>query len=382
MNVDIDMKTKDCKSPNYISVNIDSALTLSRFNNRYFYDEEKKKVRLFRYDEKKADKYVGTTMKFRSPITCACKGDYVCKTCYGKLSFINQDIHIGILAVEILTSQLTQLMLSAKHLLKTSTKKIDLGEKFSELFILDGNSLVLDDNIENIDQYYLVINETDIIENEDSYEDIDDEDEYDNVIEKSLSKYLVNLTLKRYSSAKKKSIDEIYPLTFNMELYLSPYLLDMLNKKAVLSDDGIYTLNLKHLKESTPIFYIELENNELSSVLNDIMKLIDKKEHLGMTTYDEMINKFIDLTNQSTIKINSLNMELIIRELIKSVDDVLQRPDFSKLNPEYIIFRLSDAILNEDSFITSLSFEKFKDQIYNVRTYRKKNKSLLDYLFK
>lgn len=70
----------------------------------------------------KKDTYlIGKTIYLYSPMTCAsaAHGHGICRRCYGELAYINRNIRPGKLASEILSAQLTQKQLSAKHLLET-----------------------------------------------------------------------------------------------------------------------------------------------------------------------------------------------------------------------------------------------------------------------
>lgn len=111
MNVELDNKFEDCGSKNYVEIELDSESTLTKMDKRYYLNNTGE-LELFRYDKEKSKELLGKTLKFRSPITCACENGIICKTCYGDLSKINYDIHVGILAIEILTSQVTQKMLN------------------------------------------------------------------------------------------------------------------------------------------------------------------------------------------------------------------------------------------------------------------------------
>ena len=369
----------DCGSENYINVLLDSDRTMERYDKRYYMDEEDDELKLFDYNESNAKKFKNKTIKFRSPITCACKDGKVCKKCYGDLAMINYNIHIGILAIEILTSQITQLMLSTKHMLKTDTKKINWNSRWNELFNINGDTITRNETLETPSKYSLIINEDMINDNEDGLSSSDDEDDFNDETKiDNVTKYFKHCAIK-YKEDRNR--EEIIQIDNETDIYLSPYFENILKEKASVDDDGTYELNMKDVNLNKPLFYVEIENNGLDTVLNSIIELIDKKERLGTTTYDEMINKFIELTNDSNIIINAVHMELILRELIKSTDDILIRPDFSKPNPEYQILRLTSSIINSNSVITSLSFERLKEQIYSAKTYRKNGKSLFDNFF-
>ena len=65
-------------------------------------------------------------------MTCesAAKGQGICYKCYGELAYVNKDINPGRYASEKLSAELTQRLLSAKHLLETVIKKIQWCKEF------------------------------------------------------------------------------------------------------------------------------------------------------------------------------------------------------------------------------------------------------------
>jgi hypothetical protein len=116
-------------------------------------------------------------------------------------------------------------------------------------------------------------------------------------------------------------------------------------------------------------------------VLNDIINLIEKKDRLGADTYNDMIVKFLELCNESSIVINAVHLEIIIRNLIKDAQHPLLRPDYTQPKIDYKLMRLSESIMNSNSITTSISFERLKEQIYSAKTYQKNGTSPLDQFF-
>lgn len=383
VNTLLDDEIEDCGSTNYINILMDSKETIDRYDKRFYVVKLKNgKTKLKCLDsETDYERVLGKTLKFRSSITCCCETGKICKTCYGKLSDINNDIHVGILGIEYLTSKLTQLLLSAKHLLKTNSTKLEWQELFLALFNVNSNIITLNttEELENIDSYQIMINEEDIHDDEDGFdEDDDDVDGGDNLI--LISKYIENFTIIKKN---KKGQDELYPMVSPTKLYLSPYFENFIRNKANKDEEeGNYYFSVKYLDEEESLFYIEIDNKELSVTLNNILKLVDNNEHLGCTTLDEITTKFISLLNESGFIISAIHVENIIRELVRSKDDKLHRPDFSQENPEYRFLRLTDANINKPSLLDGFAFEQIKKQLYDPITYTKNEPSLYDDLFR
>ena len=178
---------------------------------------------------------------------------------------------------------------------------------------------------------------------------------------------------------------EVTNIEVEKELFISDYLEGLIISKAVKDDDGNYSLSMKDINkdnEDETLFFIEIENNELSKQLHDIINLIDQKDHLGTTTKDELMQKFYELVNEAGIHVDSVHLENIVREILRNPYKLTERPDWSVPEPPYEILRVSDAIMNSSSISTSLSFEKLKRQLYEPETYEKDTDSFLDALFK
>ena len=357
MNTVLDPELDDCGSTNYLNVTVDSKKTLNRLNGRYGILDGKEIL----IDKHNTD-LIGKEIGLRSPVTCCSHNGKVCRKCYGELSKINNSIHIGVLGCQFLTEQQTQKMLSAKHLLKTNSESINWPEEFLEFFNVSSNNIGMNPSFSNPQAYTLVINEDDLDESGDS--------EFTH----SLTKFKII-----------PRTGDIINIELEKELFISDYLEDLISSKAIKDDDGNYSLSMKEINrdnEDETLFFIEIENNELSKHLHGIINLIDQKDHLGCTTKEEVMQKFYDLVNEAGIYIDSVHLENILREILRDPYNLTKRPDWSKEEPVYEIMRVSDAIMNSSSISTSLSFEKIKKQLYEPETYEKVDDSFLDSLFK
>lgn len=113
-----DNNIKDCGTKHFVVINIDNKRKLRQFIGRHYYKInqetfEKLSDELFTI-ENNSEELIGQKIGLRSPVTCA--GKHVCATCYGRtLSEVNKDVNSGLVAVNKLTEQLTQRLLSAKH---------------------------------------------------------------------------------------------------------------------------------------------------------------------------------------------------------------------------------------------------------------------------
>ena len=164
MNTLLNPENDDCGSKNYVQVNIENKKILGRLNGRWANDGLGNEFLIRKTDTD----LIGKTVNLRSPITCCGHDGKICRKCYGELSKINDNIHVGILGCQFLTEQQTQKMLSAKHLLKTNSEKINWSEEFLELFNVSANSISLNPTLASVKAYSLVFHEDDINESGDS----------------------------------------------------------------------------------------------------------------------------------------------------------------------------------------------------------------------
>jgi len=351
----LDESNETCNSVHYLNIYIASQKTFNRIVGRIYFNEKTKEEEVI--TPKIAKDIIKTTIKMRSPITCASKN--VCKRCYGPdLANLNNEVHVGLLAVLILTNQLTQRLLSAKHLLSTKSKKVEWPPEFKDNFMIDCNN-IKSKNLEGNFISFKIISEKN-----DSNRDI----------------YKVN---------KFKILDNINKKETKVDLGLSfipteNFLNFLRESKNKFIKNNRYIIPLKSVKES--MFTINVENNELGHILKNILNLIESKKFLDIPknqNFNNLFNSLMVLIDESNLNLNSVHMEMILRSLVRKSSDLTKRIDFSKENlHEYKILRVSNAVLNSKSVSTSLVFERIKGQLTNIRTYSKKKYSVIDELIK
>jgi hypothetical protein len=336
---------EDCGTSHTVKVKIKNKDILGRLEGRHYVEDNE--IKTIDADD---ESLVNETIKLRSPETCAIK-DGVCKTCYGKnLAKLNKDIHIGILAVLTLTNQLTQRLLSSKHLLQTNSKELNFHNKFKEYFLVNKNIITFESDKKNT----LVIDRDNLR--------LDDENSM---------LYIDEMTIKERGKE------------FNIDLPTKLYLTDeMVEKVENYEVDDVSYIPTKVLKNGTDLFSFIMQNRGLTKPLTMIQDLIGKNDHLGFKTINSITQKFLELLGESGIHLQSVHAELILKELLRSKDDILSKPDFSEdSEPEYKILRVKKALLKSPSITKSLSFERHKQQLLDPDTYIKNEESIYDFMF-
>lgn len=349
----------DCGSLYAVPVYIKNIKTLYKFIGRYYKEavsESKYKI------VRKGDQHlIGKMIYLRSPMTCACK-DGVCRTCYGALYEINKDLDSpGAFSAIKLTMPVSQDILSSKHLLSTTSTKIEFNEEFNKFFKISSNYVVISDEIEDhLKDYTLVINDEDLIPISEF-----DENEFNHYVRQF------------YIKDKKGELTFIEELNKN-DLYIDKSVFSHMKKVS-----GGREINLSKVK-SDKMFVIEIKNNELTKPLYDIMDLLDKKSNVYRTDIPSTLDRMIELMIESKINLQSVHAEMILSALIRKQDNILERPDFGSYGANaYDIITVKDALENHPSPIIGISFQYLKRQLTKrPLTYMKGSNSVYDPLFR
>jgi len=343
----------DCGTEHYINFEVTSEKILSQINGRHYYDLDKdnKKIspELKTVNSKKDKSLVGKTIGLRSPVTCA--SDKVCRTCYGsELSEINKDLNTGLVAVLLLTNPLTQKLLSAKHLLTTKTEKVDWGTKFSDYFSVNMNSIYVMDPEISIEIKKIPKAEW----------DEDEEQPYADVIDI----YQNEKHLFTYNSPMRLYYDE--SISFEDEKD---------------DENNTIVLNAIEYMENEPIFTFQAKNNELTKSLQEILDLIESNDHLGIESYHGIVNKFNELLINNSLAVASVHAEMIASVLVRDAETGKRLSFRSPKINQYKLYRVSKAVMSS-ALSVSLAFERLDEQLVDLSTYEKDEKSLMDYLYR
>lgn len=374
LNTDLDYK---CNTHNPIVITIDNDKILSMLTGRYYRTHPDGIDYLIHPND---TFLIGKTIYLFSPMTCAsaAHGHGICKRCYGELAYINSNLKVGKFAVEQLTSQTTQKQLSAKHLLETVIEKINWNDSFNRFFYVDNvNMIYINDNIE---AGHIIIDPNSIMDNTENTESESDEDNVDNSFSDSsqFTNYITSFVFEDTDGAKYDIHSE------NMtEMFFSEDFIDYL-KRLPLSKDRMYHIDISDLiniLNDNALFYIQIINNDIDKNLKDIESLINKKDELVGLDKDSLLKKFINLIIKGKITIQSVHLECMLMNQIRSVNSKLKLPEWEHDNEEYQILSLDQSLTNNPSVIISLLYKNLKSTLTNPITYAKDESSRMDMFF-
>lgn len=368
----------ECMSRHFMKYEIKTSKHLSMIKNRYYRFNPLGMEYLV---DDKDTSLIGKTIYMRSPMTCASNsaGKGICKKCYGDLYYTNLNINVGKLAAEILTSILTQILLSAKHLFETKIIKIQWNEEFSDFFDIDINSIKLSDGICDdamLKKYTLIIDPEDVIldddEEEQSYSDDEDAININDTISYNeyITKFIIRTPVGEEIEFGSQDQDP---------LYISNELNRIIRKKAS-NANGKVNIPLSALGDDI-LFFIKINNNEISKTMNDIIKLINNAQSIEGKTKDEVLQTLVDLVIEGGLNIDSVHLEVILSNQIVSAESIIKKPNWNDPYVQYRMLTLNQALTNNPSVVVSLLYKDLGRTLYNPLTFTKNAPSFFDLFF-
>jgi hypothetical protein len=365
-----------CDSKNFVTIKLTKENFNSVANNRYYrIHPNGMEYKLTRYHKH----LIGQTIYLRSPMTCASasRGEGICYRCYGDLAYTNKDINIGKMAAEELSRELTQKMLSAKHLLEAAVKEISwVDERFLNYFTVNYTFLkVNEDALDRGFEIIIDLNDIDLASDGDEFVDAD-----------------YNKYISRFKIDVPGEDPIVVETTDNDDLILMPELDEYIQRAFKKFDDDIVTIDIKDLMRSRGqtdqevdpnIFGIKIYNNDLSRSLDNCKSIINKKRPTSdkMNTKDELLKNLIDATLDAGLRISSNHLEVILMNQIRHASHTEATPEWEYRDEPYQILTLGTALQRHPSVTVTMSFEKIKKTLFNPLTFRKTKPSPMDLFF-
>lgn len=338
----------DCGSVNPIPVKIDE-VELDMKDGRYYLDsKDSHNLKIFHKEDRHL---LGKTLWFRSPCTCNLNED-CCHVCYGTKALKVGELEGGfIYTTQLLSKDVSQKILSAKHLLKANAEKIEFSEGYDKWFVLENSTLIPTDE-KKFDIYL--------------------KEDYMDSISESLTIYIgkdmIPVTVSKYASIH-------IPDTVTSKF-----------KEVMIDDVSYYKISSHKVLETGGMFCDIIPINiMMTAKYMNIMKLLEN----DITKFDNISDAVKELTDLAygLIPILSVHGEIIIGHLIRSTENKLLRPNWLEKDPPYQIMRLKTALTNHESVTVALAFEQTRHhllhQIFDDRNKinRVGVRSFEDYLF-
>ena len=380
----------DCHTKNFIKITVENKDFLKRLKDRYYRIHPHGQEFII---HKNDDFLIGQTIYLRSPITCASRveGNGICYKCYGDLAYTNADINIGRIATELITSQYTQKRLSAKHLLETSISVITWNDAFKTFFTIDTNAIKPMEALEEAwEGYNLIIDPDQIqLESDDEFLQHSFYDNESHALEDEGPFYNEYITEFELESPDGNRIPIKSIATDDMpeaKMYLSSELTNAIrdeikkNKQEEIDVDDSISIPMNILDGKT-LFFIKIQNNDLGKNLDIFNDLINKRVVTKSYTKDHIIEKLLDTLIKGGIECQSVHLEVIISNQIKSLNDRLKDPNWLNEDEPYELLTLNEALTDNPSVINSLVYQKLAKTLYYPLTFKKTAPSIFDPFF-
>lgn len=353
-----------CDTRNFEAVNIDNLTKLQMYDLRYYRDNPNGVDKLL--EAKRCKDLVGRRLYFRSPMTCAsaARGHGICYKCYGDLAYANQEVNIGQIAAEALSSIYTQILLSAKHLLESLVVKMTWPQEFYLLFNVTFNTIGLKEDM-SYKGWKLIIDD-----------ELKTEEDLDDVT----YSYYINSFKVIAPDAKEYKIHT----TESDNIYFSQEFIDiiMANKpKSSDDEDPYYIFDMNSLVDLPSLFIMEIRNNELSRTMDQIKRLIDNKSIISSHDRDSILEEFVNTNINGGIRLNAVHFEILLMNQIRAFDDELLKPDWTRPGEAYQILTLSKSLSNNPSIAVRLQSNKIQQALRNPQNRRIKQPAITDLFF-
>jgi coenzyme F420-reducing hydrogenase alpha subunit len=276
---------------------------------------------------------------------------------------------------------LTQTLLSAKHLLETKIIVTKWNKEFDQLFEIDINSISLisdlEDSIPDLRKYTMIIDPDDVNlvnDEEDTVKYDDDGNKIDAEDSITYNEYITHFYIKYPNGNMVKFGSES-----DESLYISNELNSIIRRKAK-NDDNKVNIPLDSLQDE-PLFYIKINNSEISKTMDGIINILNKSDITGNMTKDEALQSIVDLVIEGNLDVDAIHLEVILANQIVSKDDILRKPNWNDPNAQYRILTLNQALTNNPSVIVSLLYKDLNKVLYNPLTFTKNAPSFFDLFF-
>ena len=375
VNSDVDLETEDCGTTHYMNFFVKTDYHFRAIIGKYMIDEETKEE--IEITDEMTD-LIGKFIRLRSHICCKLdKKDkngrrLFCKKCFNAKADLISEITIGGLCSIEAINPLSNKCMSGKH--KTLSQVIDVSKlALTKFFKVEFDKAYIIDP-EAVEHYQIRLLKEQIEELSDMVKEQDYEDFYAFVLK--------DVSIIRRDKVTNEVVESYRLDEAGIELSLSDYVLsEQKHLFKTNSESEFIYINLNKCDSSEPIFNVILANEDVSYFLSKLTRLIDTSDIKYYKDYSAFASELLDLLYESGIDVNIINIETIVYNLIRDPENKMKRPDFSEENVNYIFLRLTDAIIESESYSVSLSFQYIAKQFASSTLYEKNGKSIFDSFF-
>lgn len=371
----------DCGSTHYLlwpvrdnkvedGVKHDDLTTLA---GKYYLDEESNTLKIVHSTD---THLYGKTLKLRSMVTgCMHPDPYgVCEVCFGETSLaIPKETNIGHAACVSMTEKISQLILSTKHILGSSTIEGIILKPFEKKYLaapINGNMYFLNEDLKN--------KNIQIVIEAKSAMGLPDINLVDNV--ETLSVHRVS----EFNEIILKVVDpkctETIPLSVNVNnrmASLSHGLLKHIKEHGwTVSTDNTYIIDMKGWDYKQPILTLPMKHfnmanhqSEIAAMLESTVKELTYRD--SIVSPSNMLIEFTDLVNKRL----SINLAILEAVIYSSMVVSATEGDYSLPKPwTNSGMGIMRMLLSNRSMSAAMAYEKHKDSILSPSNYINTNR--------
>jgi hypothetical protein len=317
---------------------------------------------------KKDTHLVGKEIFLRSMITCAGENE-VCPVCYGEDYKLVEDLPgMSTLLVQGQTEKLSQDILSVKHLINSNTVDIKTSEIFSTLFSIIGDSIQIQSDID-VNRYILSIREDNLKSAINTEVDTD-----------IFGQLLIDHVFGVYDT-KEKIMHQCQ--IDNLRTMEIPDTVFKKMKIKVRKDVRYYEVKLStitEIQEDDSFANYSIKNKGVTNALYELTNIL-KYNSSKYTSYDDLVESYIDLCIEAKINIRFIQIEVLLNRLLRDKNNNMYRPQFQKMDVQYEILTLGNAILRMNDVLLGLSYQEIVRQLIKDTTFEKDGQSYLNAMF-
>lgn len=347
----------DCGSTNYVDFKVTEANCDNMVGKFIFEDGQ-----LLVLTKDNVRKYIGTTVKMRSPMTCRYRKG-VCEVCGGKvIASLSKGIgNIGIVSAIQVIEPTTQKILSAKHLIKTNSKEYVLPPMAQEVLLnSDATNIRWKPEISGqVDDLMMGV-PLDAFTGQ--IEDVNSIRAEREIHEERFS------SVKYFALRNKQGTEKSYPLMsadgrvpfFSKEMLM--FLRDHFDD--ITTEDGMRWFSLKGTRK-LPIFRAVVMNDNMQVFVRNVKNFLGSKiPNYG--TCADALQAFSDIV-YSKVSVNIAHIEIMLKAYEITSDADYSVPYVS--DPNSVKFQNTLRILSFRNVGVELGFEGLKRYIQNPSTY-------------
>ena len=279
----------------------------SQFINKSVYYEGKK---VYLTDENHKD-FADKRVNMISPLGCRYT-DGICEHCAGRgdrpWAYLPPNIHIGLFSATKVGKSVSQMVLSAKHLIKTNTLVYTLNEMAAKHFKVDGTNIRFKEQYAKARNLSIRVKDESIGHISDLEHGVLQADSFSEIEEFDLvdgQGNIVNLNMRN---------DKFIP-------FLSANLLKHMGKNLskIEHDDDYYIIPLKGFDMTRPIMEYIVINDDMISFSSAVDKMMTTK----IGDYTSLSNVLHDLTSllYSKSRINVFFVEVLLKTFLRNPDN-------------------------------------------------------------